>query len=46
MRQLLKFLTPLQHEKQLVKIINQDIEFGTQQLIELNANADGLQTQR
>jgi len=33
----------IQHEKQLVQIINQDIALGTQQLIELNANSDGLQ---
>lgn len=33
----------LKHEKQLAKIVNGDIEQGTQQLIELNAASDGLQ---
>jgi hypothetical protein len=33
----------IKHEKLLAQLVNQDIEAGTQRLIELNAAADGLQ---
>ncbi|SFS48762.1 hypothetical protein [Lutibacter maritimus] len=38
-----KIAETIKKEKNLISIVEEDIEFGTKQLIELNGNADGLQ---